>query len=113
MKGGGKHKHNNPEDLEEILRATLVRGQHKTARPWKKVLIVVEGSLSLLLMKAGAEEGHNQGHVTRLPSRSGQGPGCLALLLLLLRIKVVTCVWLNNFNFMHENFRLEASFSLK
>ncbi len=40
-------KHNNPEDLEEILRANLIKGQPKTARPWKKVLIVVEGVYSM------------------------------------------------------------------
>lgn len=30
-------------DLEEKLRAAIIRGQPRINRPWKKIIIVVEG----------------------------------------------------------------------
>lgn len=40
-------KHNQPEDLEKKLRAAIIEGHPLTRRPWKKVLIVVEGIYSM------------------------------------------------------------------
>ncbi|KAL5008585.1 hypothetical protein ScPMuIL_014166 [Solemya velum] len=40
-------KHNNMKDLEEKLRESIVTGQPKTHKPWRKVLIVVEGVYSM------------------------------------------------------------------
>ena len=34
-------------DLEQILRNSIVMGQPRTRRPWKKILIVVEGVYSM------------------------------------------------------------------
>ena len=36
-------KHNNPEHLETVLKKAIVQGQPRTHRPWKKIVIVVEG----------------------------------------------------------------------
>ena len=33
--------------LEQILRRSIVEGQPRTRRPWKKILIVVEGIYSM------------------------------------------------------------------
>lgn len=30
-------------DLERVLKDSIVNGQTKTHRPWKKILIIVEG----------------------------------------------------------------------
>ncbi|XP_075879590.1 serine palmitoyltransferase 2-like [Nelusetta ayraudi] len=48
-------KHNNMQSLEKQLRDAIVHGQPRTHRPWKKVLIVVEGIYSM------------EGSVVRLP----------------------------------------------
>nr|XP_039254792.1 serine palmitoyltransferase 2-like [Styela clava] len=40
-------KHNNMEDLEQKLRNAIVSGQPRTHRPWKKILIIVEGVYSM------------------------------------------------------------------
>ncbi|XP_041353081.1 serine palmitoyltransferase 2-like [Gigantopelta aegis] len=48
-------KHNNMEDLERLLCDAVVSGQPRTHRPWKKILIVVEGVYSM------------EGSVTKLP----------------------------------------------
>ncbi|KAG4306293.1 hypothetical protein PORY_000281 [Pneumocystis oryctolagi] len=40
-------KHNNMEDLEKLLRECISQGQHRTHRPWKKILVVVEGLYSM------------------------------------------------------------------
>ncbi|KAF9516140.1 hypothetical protein BS47DRAFT_1341236 [Hydnum rufescens UP504] len=40
-------KHNNMEDLENLLREVISQGQPKTHRPWKKILLVVEGLYSM------------------------------------------------------------------
>ncbi|KAL1122014.1 hypothetical protein AAG570_003420 [Ranatra chinensis] len=40
-------KHNNTKHLEKVLREAIVSGQPKTRKPWKKVLIVVEGVYSM------------------------------------------------------------------
>ena len=40
-------KHNNPKDLEAVLRSSIVEGQPRTRRPWKKILIMVEGIYSM------------------------------------------------------------------
>jgi serine palmitoyltransferase len=31
------------KDLENVLKESIVNGQNKTHRPWKKILIIVEG----------------------------------------------------------------------
>uniref|UniRef100_A0A8C2ZAQ0 serine C-palmitoyltransferase n=1 Tax=Cyclopterus lumpus TaxID=8103 RepID=A0A8C2ZAQ0_CYCLU len=48
-------KHNNMQNLEKLLREAIVHGQPRTHRPWKKILIVVEGIYSM------------EGSVVRLP----------------------------------------------
>ncbi|CZR57104.1 probable LCB2-serine C-palmitoyltransferase subunit [Phialocephala subalpina] len=40
-------KHNDMEDLEEKLREVISQGQPRTHRPWKKILVVVEGLYSM------------------------------------------------------------------
>mmetsp|Transcript_42828 Transcript_42828/g.67134 ORF Transcript_42828/g.67134 Transcript_42828/m.67134 type:complete len:678 (-) Transcript_42828:871-2904(-) len=40
-------KHNNPNSLEQTLRAAISEGQPRTGRPWKKILVVVEGLYSM------------------------------------------------------------------
>lgn len=40
-------KHNNMEDLEKLLRECISQGQHRTHRPWKKILVIVEGLYSM------------------------------------------------------------------
>ncbi|XP_072300893.1 serine palmitoyltransferase 2b [Eucyclogobius newberryi] len=40
-------KHNNMQSLEKLLRDAIVHGQPRTHRPWKKILIVVEGIYSM------------------------------------------------------------------
>ncbi|XP_068110571.1 serine palmitoyltransferase 2 [Hyperolius riggenbachi] len=48
-------KHNNMQSLEKLLRDAIVNGQPRTHRPWKKILIVVEGIYSM------------EGSIVRLP----------------------------------------------
>jgi len=40
-------KHNDVEDLETVLKRSILEGQPKTHRPWKKILIIVEGIYSM------------------------------------------------------------------
>ncbi len=40
-------KHNDPDHLEVLLKAAVAYGQPRTHRPWKKILIVVEGIYSM------------------------------------------------------------------
>lgn len=40
-------KHNNMESLESLLREVISQGQPKTHRPWKKILLIVEGLYSM------------------------------------------------------------------
>ncbi len=40
-------KHNNVDNLEKILRKAVIQGHPRTRRPWKKILIVVEGVYSM------------------------------------------------------------------
>nr|AOO86839.1 serine palmitoyltransferase [Laodelphax striatellus] len=40
-------KHNNAASLEAVLRENIIYGQPRTRRPWKKILIVVEGIYSM------------------------------------------------------------------
>lgn len=40
-------KHNNLKNLEKILRKEISGGQPRTHRPWKKILVVVEGLYSM------------------------------------------------------------------
>jgi serine palmitoyltransferase len=42
-------------DLERILRTAIVEGQPRTRRPWKRIVIVVEGLYSM------------EGEICRLP----------------------------------------------
>eukprot|EP00850_Spirogloea_muscicola_P002630 SM000010S04268 [mRNA] locus=s10:648149:651787:+ [translate_table: standard] len=48
-------KHNVPEHLELVLREAIADGQPRTHRPWKKIIIIVEGIYSM------------EGEVCRLP----------------------------------------------
>lgn len=48
-------KHNNMHSLEKMLREAICSGQPRTHRPWKKILIMVEGIYSM------------EGSVVRLP----------------------------------------------
>ncbi|KAM6956316.1 serine palmitoyltransferase 3 [Aplochiton taeniatus] len=48
-------KHNNMHSLEKLLREAVCSGQPRTHRPWKKILILVEGIYSM------------EGSVVRLP----------------------------------------------
>ena len=36
-------KHNDPKDLEAKLKKAIIEGHPATKRPWKKILIIVEG----------------------------------------------------------------------
>ena len=40
-------KHNDTEDLENVVRESIIRGQPRTHRPWKKITIIVEGIYSM------------------------------------------------------------------
>ncbi|XP_006816918.1 serine palmitoyltransferase 2-like [Saccoglossus kowalevskii] len=42
-----KFKHNNMDSLELKLRQAILNGQPRTHRPWKKILIIVEGIYSM------------------------------------------------------------------
>ncbi|XP_051501654.1 serine palmitoyltransferase 2-like isoform X3 [Myxocyprinus asiaticus] len=48
-------KHNNMQSLEKLLRDAIAHGQPRTHRPWKKILILVEGIYSM------------EGSIVRLP----------------------------------------------
>lgn len=48
-------KHNDMVNLEKLLRDAIVNGQPRTHRPWKKILILVEGIYSM------------EGSIVRLP----------------------------------------------
>ncbi|KAI9005697.1 pyridoxal phosphate-dependent transferase [Hyaloraphidium curvatum] len=48
-------KHNSPTDLEAVVRDAIAQGQPRTHRPWKKILIIVEGLYSM------------EGSICRLP----------------------------------------------
>lgn len=41
------YKHNDMRELEKLLREVISQGQPKTHRPWKKILVVVEGLFSM------------------------------------------------------------------
>lgn len=40
-------KHNDMVGLENLLREVISQGQPKTHRPWKKILVIVEGLYSM------------------------------------------------------------------
>lgn len=40
-------KHNDMKNLESLLREVISQGQPKTHRPWKKILVIVEGLYSM------------------------------------------------------------------
>eukprot|EP00009_Paramoeba_aestuarina_P000343 CAMPEP_0201513828 /NCGR_PEP_ID=MMETSP0161_2-20130828/5804_1 /ASSEMBLY_ACC=CAM_ASM_000251 /TAXON_ID=180227 /ORGANISM="Neoparamoeba aestuarina, Strain SoJaBio B1-5/56/2" /LENGTH=499 /DNA_ID=CAMNT_0047910195 /DNA_START=163 /DNA_END=1662 /DNA_ORIENTATION=- len=40
-------KHNDVKDLERVLRNAIVEGQPLTRRPWKKIVIIIEGTYSM------------------------------------------------------------------
>ncbi|KAJ7099727.1 serine palmitoyltransferase 2 [Mycena epipterygia] len=40
-------KHNDTTELESLLREVISQGQPKTHRPWKKILVIVEGIFSM------------------------------------------------------------------
>ncbi|KAH9615743.1 hypothetical protein KSS87_016903 [Heliosperma pusillum] len=40
-------QHNIPSDLERVLREQIAEGQPRTHRPWKKIIVIVEGIYSM------------------------------------------------------------------
>lgn len=40
-------KHNDVDDLEQVLRTAICQGQPRTHRPWKKIVVIVEGLFSM------------------------------------------------------------------
>ncbi|KAE8215018.1 hypothetical protein CF327_g1645 [Tilletia walkeri] len=42
-----QYKHNNMEQLESLLRECISQGMPRTHRPWKKILVIVEGLYSM------------------------------------------------------------------
>lgn len=40
-------KHNDVGDLEKVIRRSIVQGQPRTRRPWKRIMIVIEGIYSM------------------------------------------------------------------
>ncbi|KAI8883450.1 PLP-dependent transferase [Backusella circina FSU 941] len=40
-------KHNNMMDLKRLLREVISQGQNRTHRPWKKIVVIVEGLYSM------------------------------------------------------------------
>lgn len=40
-------RHNDTQHLEEILREAIVLGQPRTRRPWKRIMVIVEGIYSM------------------------------------------------------------------
>lgn len=40
-------RHNDSDHLEEILKEAIVLGQPRTRRPWKKIMVIVEGIYSM------------------------------------------------------------------
>ena len=40
-------RHNDTKHLEEILKEAIVMGQPRTRRPWKKIMVIVEGIYSM------------------------------------------------------------------
>ncbi|KAF8408469.1 hypothetical protein HHK36_007623 [Tetracentron sinense] len=40
-------QHNTPSHLEEVLREQIAEGQPRTHRPWKKIIVIVEGIYSM------------------------------------------------------------------
>eukprot|EP01127_Copromyxa_protea_P006700 TRINITY_DN16700_c0_g1_i1.p1 TRINITY_DN16700_c0_g1~~TRINITY_DN16700_c0_g1_i1.p1 ORF type:complete len:486 (+),score=88.35 TRINITY_DN16700_c0_g1_i1:62-1519(+) len=48
--------HNDTNDLERVVRDSIIKGQPRTHRPWKKILIIVEGIYSM------------EGEVCKLPA---------------------------------------------
>ncbi|KAB1199817.1 Long chain base biosynthesis protein 2a [Morella rubra] len=40
-------QHNTPSHLEEVLREQIADGQPRTHRPWKKIIVIVEGIYSM------------------------------------------------------------------
>lgn len=40
-------RHNDMEQLEEILRETIIKGRPRTRRPWNKIMVIVEGIYSM------------------------------------------------------------------
>jgi serine palmitoyltransferase len=40
-------KHNDPDDLEAVIRRSILDGQPRTHRPWTKIMIIIEGIYSM------------------------------------------------------------------
>uniref|UniRef100_A0AC11E1N7 Serine palmitoyltransferase long chain base subunit 2 n=1 Tax=Ovis aries TaxID=9940 RepID=A0AC11E1N7_SHEEP len=59
-------KHNNMQSLEKLLKDAIVYGQPRTRRPWKKILILVEGiySVCVCILPCFASM---EGSIVRLP----------------------------------------------
>lgn len=41
------YKHNNVKDMEKVIESSIIKGQPKSGRPWKKILIILEGVFSM------------------------------------------------------------------
>ena len=81
-----QYKHNDMESLENLLREVISQGQPRTHRPWKKILIVVEGLYSM------------EGTLVDLPKileLKKKYKVCLLSLLLRARADVVSCAVLS------------------
>lgn len=42
-----RFRHNDSKDLERVIRNAIVYGQPRTRRPWKKIIVIVEGLYSM------------------------------------------------------------------
>jgi serine palmitoyltransferase len=40
-------RHNEPAHLEQVLREAIINGQPRHHRPWKKIMVMVEGIYSM------------------------------------------------------------------
>ena len=41
------YKHNDLKGLESLLRSSIVDGQERSRRPWRKIVVMVEGIYSM------------------------------------------------------------------
>ena len=64
--------HNDATNLEAILRTSIAEGQPRTHRPWKKILVIVEGIYSM--------EGQmcNLAEIVEIKKRYKVSFGCIA-----------------------------------
>jgi serine palmitoyltransferase len=61
-------KHNNVDHLERVIRTAVADGQPRTHRPWRKIIVIVEGIYSM-----EGEVSHSSTLRVRLLPVSSQG----------------------------------------